>query len=505
MKSSRPTRLTALVLAIGLSVTGCAAGGSSSSEPTETLRLAAQNAPTSFAIGNWAGGETYLFTSVYDTIVTRDVDGTLIPAIAESWEYSNDNTVLTLKIRDGQTFTDGEALDAAAVVASLEVSRTAPATSGRLASISTVEAVDPSTVTITLSAADAALLPTFSTDAGAVGAPEKLTDESSQLNPVGSGPYTLDQSATTVGSTYTLKRNPSYWDKDSYPFQTVTVQVIPDPTAVQNALQSGQIDYAGATPETTSIFSDTSKYTVGSQNPQAIAGLWLADRAGTVVPELADLRVRQAINLALDREGVAENIQKGSNFPSNQIFNPNGKAFDKDRLSDTAYNVTNAKQLLADAGYADGFSVTMPSTFLSTTYESTISQQLADIGITVTWETVPFQDFYSKVFAGNYGMFFLYNGFGGDDSLDAKANLSGVFNPFNTTTPELETLLKTANAAPTEDQGAAFQAVNKYLVDQAWFAPLGYTTGSYVASTSITYTPAAVASLNLRPFTLASK
>lgn len=505
MTSPRSIRLAAVAVAVGLSLSGCAAAGESSTEPTTTLRLAALAAPTSFAIGNWAGGETYLFTSIYDTIVSRDVDGSLIPAIAESWEYSSDNTVLTLKIREGQTFSDGEALDAAAVVASLEVSRTAPATSGRLASIANIEATDASTVTITLSAADAALLPTFSTDAGAVGAPEKLTDESSQLEPVGSGPYTLDQAATTVGSTYTLERNPNYWDEDSYPFQTVTVQVIPDATAVQNAMQSGQIDYAQTSTENAVTFADTTKFTVGDQKPQAVAGLWLADRAGTVVPELADLRVRQAINLALNREAVAANINKGTSFASNQVFNPNGEAFDEGLFAKDPYDVEKAKELLADAGYADGFSVTMPSTLLSTQYESTISQQLSDIGITVTWETVPFQDFYSKVFAGNYGMFFLYNGLGGNDSLDAEANLSGVFNPFNTTAPELDALLATANAAPEDEQGAAFRAVNEYLVDQAWFAPIGYTTGMYVASTGITYTPGVVASINLRPFTLASK
>ncbi len=503
MTFAKSIRLAGVAVATvaALVLVGCSGGGgggqTSAPDEDRTLRLSLQAPPSNFSIGSWSGGDATLFLSVYDTLVHRELDGSLAGGIAEEWEYNEDLTELTLHIRDGVEFTNGETLDAQAVVDSLEVAREGSSTSANLASVSAVEAVDDATVLITLSQPDAAIIPAFSSSVGAIGAPEVLTAESSQLEPVGSGPYTLNADASTAGSKYVLERNDDFYAIDKYPYSTVEVQIIPDPTAVQNALRAGQLDYAGLSSASQAAQFPAADFTTGNNLPGALGVLWLVDREGAVVPALGDERVRQAINLALDREGMAEGLGAGFMNATEQIFSPSGGAY-SDALNGTYdFDVAEAKSLMAEAGYADGFDVTMPSTVVSTQFEATLTQSLGDIGIRVTWESVPFQDFYAKVFGGSYGMFFMYNGFGGSDSQDYNASMSGVFNPFHSTTPELETLAAEANVSQDAD---AYGALNEYLVDNAWFAPLVYVTSLYAVPNTVTYTPPVVGNQTVQPF-----
>ena len=505
MKIRQWTRAAAVAAAAGLALTACSGGGGSSSGATEddapqTLRLSQAAPPANFQIGNWAGGDATLFLSVYDTIVHRGVDGELEPAIAESWEYNEDRTQLTLDIRDGMEFTNGEPVDAEAVVASLEAARAGSSTAQNLASVQQVEATDESTVVVTLAQPDGALVDSLSSTVGAVGAPDVLTAEESKLSPIGSGPYTLS-AESTVGSKYILEKNEDHWNADAYPYETVEVQVIADPSASQNAVLSGQLDFAGLQSADALTQFPEDRFSSGVGKANAVAVLWLVDREGKVVPALSDVRVRQAINLAFDRAGIEKNLNPGTNHATNQIFSPEGEAFSEDLLEETPHDVDRAKELLAEAGYPDGFPVTMPSvTGITTTYESVITQSLADIGVQVTWESVPFQDFYAKVFGGNYGMFFMFNGFGGSPALDFKTSTSGIFNPSGATTPELQELVTSAYSASEEEQGEAYAAINEYLVAEAWYAPITYVTGFWVAPTTIDYTPPVAFGQSVEPF-----
>ena len=500
MKFSRRSQIAAAAIAAAMALTGCSSGGETGSPDQDlALNLSIQSPPSNFSIGNWSGGDATLFLSVYDSLVSLDLEGQIVPSIATSWKYSDDGKTLTFALRAGMNFTDGTPVDAAAVAASLNAALKGASSSAQLGAVAEVEAPDDSTVVLTLSRPDASLLPSLAGVSGGVGATDDLTAESSKLEPVGSGAYLLDKAKTTVGSLYTLTRNPDNWNVDAYPYETVSIRVIQDSTAAQNALKTGQLDFAGITPDLVSQFP-TNEFTSGTSLPTAVGALWLVDRAGTIVPALADLRVRQAINMAVDRETIATNLTPGSSTASNQVLSPSGLAFDDDALDTYSYDLDAARDLMADAGYADGFDVTMPSTPISTLYDSTVSQQLADIGIRVTYENVPFQDFYSKVFAGNYGMFFMYNGFSGSDAQDVNASLQGLFNPFNSTSEELQTLIDAANAAPADEQGAAFRAVNNFFIDEAWFSPVSYATGTWVASNDLTYTPPVVGSQNVLPF-----
>lgn len=506
----------AAIATLGLLLTGCSSSPAPSSSESATesstpegtmptnaeLHLALNSPPASWMVGNWSGGDSTMALSVYDNLVYTDPDGNLIPGIAEEWAYSDDRKVLTFKLRsDAGSFTNGTKVDSSAVAASLEASRVGPSTANNFASVESIEAPDPTTVIITLKEPDAGLLPVLTAIQGIIGAPEVLTAESSQLEPVGSGPYILDAASTTVGSSYTLVKNADHWNAESYPFSKVTFTVIQDPTAVQNALQSGQLTYAGVPSADVAKQFDASKYTTGNNKPNTVGALWIIDREGSIVPALADVRVRQAINMAIDRQGIAAAINPGSNQATTQIFNPTSEAYDQALDSYYTHNIEGAKKLMAEAGYADGFELTMPSTPASITYEPLIGQALADIGITVTWDSISFQDLYSKVFGGNYGMYFFFNGFGAGMAADYNAVNGGIFNPFQLTDPSLEALVDTANSSPEAEQGAAFRKVNQHLVEEAYFAPVTNISGFYVHSNDVEYTPPAIIGQTLRPWT----
>jgi peptide/nickel transport system substrate-binding protein len=83
---------------------------------------------------------------------------------------------------------------------------------------------------------------------------------------------------------------------------------------------------------------------------------------------------------------------------------------------------------------------------------------------------------------------------------DANSSLSGVFNPFGSTTPELTKLLAAANAAPDDQQAAAFSEVNKYFVDNAWFAPIAWSAGFWISDKKVKYTAPTQYGVNLLPY-----
>jgi peptide/nickel transport system substrate-binding protein len=398
-------------------------------------------------------------------------------------------------------FTDGEPVDAAAVVANIEALRKGSSTSQNWANVTGAEATDQLTVVVTLSRPDAALLPLLTGTVGAIGAPEALTAESSKLTPVGSGPYVLNTDETVTGTKYVLERNPDYWNAEAYPFDRVEMTIIADATAAQNALRAGEVDVlasAGAQ-EVVAQFPE-SDFDSGQSEPIAIGVIWFADHTGAMLPALGDVRVRKAINLAFDRETIATKLIGPGAGPTNQLFNPTTGVFDEALLKETPYDVKQARKLMAEAGYGDGFAVTMPSTVVSTQVESVITQSLADIGITVTWESVPFQDFYAKVFGGSYATFFMFNGLGAFPAADLQGSLSGVFNPQAQTTPELDALRLAADSAPESEQADAFGAVNEYLVEDSWAVPLFYSRTNWVASKKVKYTSPTQYGTNLLPF-----
>lgn len=455
------------------------------------LRLAVQAPPASLDPSQLAEGQqSYIWASVYDTLLLVDNDNAIQPNAAESWEYTDDRKTLTLTLRDDLTFSSGDAVTAADVAATLERTRVTPGQQqSKLTSVSAISAPDDRTVVIELTTPEPSLLNYLAQATGVIADADTLEDESIALRPLESGPYVFSDE-TVDGSTYVLERRDDYWNAEAYPFKTVKISVIQDQTAIFNALQAGEINAANIqSPQREQ--AEGAGLTISEVEATATLLIVLADRAGEIAPPLADLRVRQAINMAFDRDAFVETLFSGVGRPTVQVFNPNGEAYDEALDGTYEYDPEAARDLLAEAGYADGFSLTMPSTVISQSFEPVVTQALADIGITVTWEPVPPQNTASSVASRKYPAVLWFAGLNSAGrEIGDMYTPTAFLNPFGWTDPEFEALLADAANEPDDAARAGiYQEISAYTVDQALNAPIAYVGTLWATAPGIDYVP----------------
>ncbi|MFJ9353105.1 ABC transporter substrate-binding protein [Streptomyces mirabilis] len=482
--------VTVALLATATAACDSTPAATSSSGADATLSLSILGTPNSFDPAQLIEGQqTYVWDSIFDTLLLQDNKGVLHPGAAQSWSYSKDGRALTLKIRQGMKFSSGDPVDANAVKATLERIRSTPGQSQlSLASVSSVETPDTSTVLIKLKQPDASLLAALSTSPGVIGDPKTMAAKSSILNPVGSGPYALDAKATVNGSVYVLKKRDDYWNKKAYPFRTVKIRVITDPTASANALKAGETN-AGTVDVSQISAIKAAGFQISHVQATAGAFLVLGDRAGSKLKPLGDLRVRKAINMAFDRQKIVTQMLRGSGKATDQLFNPQGGAYDESLNKLYPYDVAGAKKLLSEAGYPKGFSVTMPSLVFTKSFEPIFTQALGDIGVKVTWEPVPAQQTTTAVASGKYPMFLLVEGLASDAVMTRSFYTpTGFRNVFRSTDPKLTDLLGQASREldPAKSAGI-YREINQFGVEQAWLAPVFYLGTDWATKKGITY------------------
>ena len=488
----------AVAVVAALALTGCAGGGETTNSSGEggkadRLTLISIAAPTSYDIGAGAewGNRSEFFEAVFDTLLRKDSSGEIQPNLATKWEYNEDKTVLTLTLRDDATFTDGTAVDADAVVGSLE--RFRDGTSPQAATLAGKEfaAVDATTVTITQDAPDPSLENLLSIAPGLVQAPSSFDDENSATTPVGSGPYILDSASSVTGTTYNYTANPDYWNKDAVKYENLTINVMEDTTAILNAIKAGEANGAKIADNNTISEVEGAGWTIES-NELDFQGLLLLDRAGTMAPELADVKVRQAINMAFDREALLQSLQSGYGTVTEQVFPATSAAYDEALDSTYPYDPDAAKALLAEAGYPNGFTLNMMSTPAFQQTFDLVAQQLADIGITVKYTDPGTGNFITDMLAPKYPATWMALEQNPDWQLiNFMIAPDATFNPFKFQDDTVDGYISTIQNGTEEEATAAVKELNTYIVDQAWFAPFYRVQGSFAvdANTNLEFWP----------------
>lgn len=491
-------KATAATIAIAaIALTGCAGGGDDSGTSdtgrADRLTLTAIIGPTSYDIGQGAeyGNRSPFFQAVFDTLLQKNGEGEIEPWLATEWEYNEDNTVLTLTLRDDVEFTDGTPLDAEAVVASLE--RFRDGTSPQAATLAGKEfaATDATTVTITQPAPDPSLVNLLSIAPGLIQAPSTFDDPDSATEPVGSGPYVLDTAATVTGTTYVYTANPDYWNPDAVKYDNLTINVIEDPTATLNALKAGEANGAKIVNNDTIPEIEASGWTIES-NELDFQGLLLFDRAGTMAPELADVNVRKAINMAFDREALLEALQAGYGTVTEQVFPTTSVGYDEALDSTYEYDPEGAKELLAEAGYPDGFTLNMMSTPAFQTTFDLVAQQLADIGITVNYTDPGTGNFITDMLAPKYPATWMALEQNPDWQLiNFMIAPDATFNPFHSQDPQVDEYISIIQNGTQEEADQATKDLNAWIVENAWFAPFYRVQGTYAvdANTDLEFWP----------------
>lgn len=495
MKFGNSLKVAAFAAGAALLLSGCAGGGSTAAGDTAPTRGGTLTLGAVVDIPSWDPSQAHVghllqpYQAAYDSLILREPDGTLSPMLATAWTYDEALTTLTMDLRTDVTFSDGEKFTPEVVKANLEGFRAANGRqAAQAAALESVTVVDDDTVDITLSTPDPAFEYYLSQAAGLMGSPAALGTDEIAANPVGSGPYVMDAKASVVGSQYTFTARDDYWNKDLQKFDSIVFKVLTDVTARTNAIVSGQVDATLVDARSAAQVEGAGRTL--SDNQVDWSGFLLQDRDGKLNPAIGELKVRQAINHALDRESILEELQLGYGTVTNQVFGPDSGAY-VDELDETyPYDPEKARELLAEAGYEDGFDLTMPSFVGLEATVAILTQQLADVGITLKSETVPPANIVTDISSGKYPVsyFFLFQGEPWV-AINQMISTEALYNSFDTTTPELQEMIDAVRTGGDES-GELAKEVNRYVTENAWFAPIFRVDQMfYIDGTKITSTP----------------
>lgn len=466
-------RLLSVVLAALLTVSAAPSVLAQVANDEDTLALAAVQDNGSFDRAQlMIGHQMQFWMPVMDTLLIREANGEIKPNLATEWSFNSDNSVLSLTLREGVSFTDGSPFDGEAVKANIEYLKNgAGQNSFMVGLVSEVEVVSPTEVKLHLSEPDPSLLQNLSVVGGAMAAPATLGVEGSANNPIGSGPYIYDVQNSVLGRQYVYNRNPDYWNAAAFPFERVTITPINDQVARLNALKSGQID-AGIS-EARAVADAEANGLVVNRIDVDWFGFIIADREGKIVPALADARVRRALNMAFDGESILKFVELGYGRLTDQIFPTTSEAYVPELDAVYPFDPAGAKALLAEAGYADGFEMLLPELTNFAAFNPIIEKYLKDIGITVKWEKVAPNGTITELRTGRFPGYIFQFGYQGSWSEYRKFGYPD--SPWNTShvadAPFLEMLDK-AQYATGDEQVALYKDLNRYMVENAFFAPM---------------------------------
>ncbi len=366
-----------------------------------------------------------MFAMVYETLLTTDSDMKLRPGLAESWKQTSPSGY-TITLRKDAKWSNGRPVAAADVIGTFErITGTEMNPAGvaaaktddekkkasrkissywsrQLGAIKSMSAVDEHTVNVELDKPQTAFLPALAHITAAIIPIKELKegsyDPARQL--LGSGPFMV--SAHKPKESWTLVKNPHYWRKGYPKVDTLNVLVIPDEAARVAALRDGRLDYSTfSNPDIAQLVANDKRLVVSSQNTTNYFRLdinALSDKSA-----FKDKRVRQAMNLAIDREAIANIVFAGVAQPDYPVPGAFGKTACKDvdtyKLSRPA-RLEKAKKLMAAAGKSS-VDVEMIASTADPIYAriaQVIQQNVKPVGINVRIQQMPVAEYIDKVF-----------------------------------------------------------------------------------------------------------
>ena len=489
--------IVALGSAAVVALTGCAASQQNSpdtdsdGEARGTLRVALAAAPTSLDPANMEQSTSPFAQPAYDALINVAEDGTLEPGLATEWGFVDDeNKVFEITLREGVTFSDGAELDADGLVTHLEYLDTGKSNVATLVNGGTYEAIDDDSVRITWDTPHPLAPQAFTQRwvAGMVISPDAIASDAAGLatQTAGAGAYALDAASTVAGSRYVYTARDDYWNPEAQHWDEIVITVMENPDQRLNALRTGEVDYAAGDLATADAAAEAGLQVLSA--PTIFYGLSLLDRDGALGSPLGDVRVRQAINYALDRETIATALLGEYGFATEQTVVPSEPGYVDDLVGHYPYDPDKARQLLADAGYPSGFSLPVIGSTSATaaTLSQVLVDQLSKVGITVELDARPGPDYFEAMTGGTFAAAVV--GYGSQPipmEYDGLFGPSAVFNPLGSTSPSIEAVYQQALVAPEDEATAMYEEIQRELVEQAWFAPAVFAPVFYYASADL--------------------
>ena len=355
-------------------------------------------------------------SNIYETLVIRDANGDLAPGLAESWTQINDTT-FEFKLRQGVKFHDGEAFNAEAVKKSFDRVLDEKVASPRAhlyEMVTDVKVVDEYTVQFVTEYPFSPLLAHLTHNGGGIISPKSIDADYAAMTgdtaagtvigtaPVGTGPFKFDK--WTPGTELKLVKNADYWGT-APSIDSVTFKVIPESGTRVAELQSGNAHIIGAVEP--SQVANVNSFPDASVLETATSSLTYIGFNLNKEP-FNNVKVRQAISKAIDRKSLIDGIYEGFGVPAISPLSPGIFGYTED-VTSMEYNIEEAKALLAEAGYADGFKTTIWTNDNPVRQNVAIVLQegLKALGIEVEIQVLEWGAYLEKTAAGEHDMFIL--------------------------------------------------------------------------------------------------
>ena len=430
--------------------------------------------------------------ALYDSLISFDPDTLeLQPMLATKWEFT-DPTTLVLDLREGVKFHDGSDFNAEAVVFYFNRCETDPRSNVKsdLVSVASYEATGPHQVTMKLKAPDASLLTILTGRIGCIASMEaikKAADGNIDRTPVGTGPFKFVE--WKDNDLIKVEKNPDYWQAGLPYLDGIDFRIVNELNTAARTVTAGETQLAlnmGAQQVLTArrAGGDIS----GEAGPSLIFYTVMMNFAKA---PLDNVKVRQALNYAVNREDLNKVLMLGLGEPTCTMFPANFWAVDPENVAFYKQDIAKAKALLAEAGHPNGITIDTwgwPDQAAVQRMEL-LQSQLAEAGIKLNVTPAPpaqvNQSFYIE---GKGSMILNPQGGWADPSqtYERLLSASGQFNAGKTETKEFRELLDATKA--TSDQAerkAAFAKLERYTVENALQLPMFTSAAMYVQSNKL--------------------
>lgn len=461
-------------------------------DETNTLRLGLETGFLGWdPVTSVAGRDPEVLFLIYDRLIHVDpTDGALVPGLATEWEFAPDNSYLELTLREGVEFHDGTPFDADAVKQNLDRAMTLEGSARKadLATIDSVEVVDPYTVRLMLNAPAQTLPTILSNREGAMVSPTLFNSDPDfgQKTAVGTGPFVLEDNQLTVSAN--MVRNENYWDPDAVHLAGIDLTVMADATTRLNAIRSGEMDAVGVTSSQIGEAEDAGLDITKRDTTQ----LYMIYLNRSLEP-LGDVRVRQALNYAIDREAIVEFLLFDEAKVAWQFYNDFDAAYVPELENSYPYDPDKARALLAEAGYADGFDITA-TTYSERPFElqlaTVIQSQLAEIGVNV--ELLPLdrasiiETFFTNAETNIFPALFTGRNTP-EQAAGALFTDGGSLNSGNVVDERVQAAYDEAIGSTTpEARDAALQEMGIAISEEALTVPIAFTNVAFAATNGVT-------------------
>ncbi|GHA29861.1 ABC transporter substrate-binding protein [Devosia pacifica] len=479
MNASKKLMVAASLLALTMSAASA-----------QSLRVGLQDDPDTL---DPATGGTYtgriVFDALCDKLVDIDANLEIVPQLATEWSWNDDNTELTMSLRDDVTFHDGTPFNAEAVAFNIERMQTLEDSrrSSELSPIASAEVVDEYTVILKLDAPFAPLLSVLSDRAGMMVSPEAAQGEGEfSAAPVCSGPYQfVDRSAR---DSITLEKYDGYWNADEIGYEEIEYQIIPDSTVRLSRLQAGDLDVAErVAPTDLETVRNDADLELHTAPGLAVSHLFV--NVGEDGGILADSpQLREALELSIDRNAINQVAFNGEFTADNQMIPPSSIYYSSEHPMPER-DAEAARALIEESGETNpAIEITYENSLTDGRVAQILQQMIQEAGFTVELLPLETSSAIERYLAGNFELYIgnwsgradpdptLYTFFGSDGSQNLNGYVSEELD---------EVLIAARQELDTEARQALYtEAAEIYLTDRPTI-PLYHPTWFYGARAEV--------------------